>query len=287
MDYGRNLMRTTLAFLAAFTLASTMALADTNNGQPVGNGQLTITDQQSGFTSPGDLYGPWSVQTLQWQWQAGADDIPSITLFDRNDDDRPTSSTSHAVYADDYHTWSHRFYTYAQVSLANGDIQPYNLAYLEGDVTLDPQLNVVAAAGGGVTRNPDDTSTRWISAGPSVYLGPMVYEIRFMPANTNGVATSATQGIIEYNRLGHDQVVLSYIDGSQPSVLVAFPPSYTTFQRLNEADVTWRHWLRPTFGILVGATDGNHYDRTTGASIYHQHGITLGLFVGRAIGQPR
>jgi YaiO family outer membrane protein len=276
----KNIARAALAFLAASSLGSAAALADTN-------GQVTVTNQNSGFSSPGDIYGPWSVQTLQYQWQAGSNDIPSITLFNRNDDDRPTGASSRAVYADDYHTWDRRFYTYAQISAADGDIQPYNLGYLEGDLSLDPQLNVVASAGAGVTRNPGDTSTRWLNLGPSFYAGPMVYEVRFMPANTNGIATSATEGVIEYNRLGRDQVVLTYLDGSQPSVLVAFPPSYTTFQRLNEADITWRHWLRPDFGILVGGTDGNHYDRFTGATLYHQRAITLGLFFGRAIGQPR
>jgi|GEM_PF-1456727 YaiO family outer membrane protein len=279
-DLKNKLARTTLAMLAAFAVASGAALADAN-------GQLTVTDQVSGFSSPGDVYGPWSVQTLEYQWQAGKDDIPSITLFDRNDNDRPAGSTSHAVYADDYHTWTRRFYTYAQISAASGDIQPYNLAYLEGDLKLDPALNVVASAGAGATRNPGDTSTRWLNLGPMFYAGPMVYELRFLPANTNGVATSATQGVVEYNRLGKDQIVLTYIDGSQPSVLINFPPSFTTFQRLNELDVVWRHWLRPTFGVLVGATDGNHYDRLTGATLYHQHAVTLGLFFGRAIGQPR
>jgi len=267
------------AAVLAIVASGAVARADSKNGQ------VTLTDQQSGFSSPGNLYGPWSVLTLQYQWQT-ADDIPSITLFNRNDDDRPVSSHSSAVYLDDYHTWSHTFYTYAQISAGNGDIQPYNLAYLEGDIKLDKQRSLVAALGGGVTRNPGDTSTRWISFGPSLYVGPMVYEVRLLPTNTNGIAASATQGIVEYNRLGQDQVVLSYLAGSQPSVLVGLPPSATVFQRLDEFDLTWRHWLRPNFGVLIGGTVGNHYDRTSGASIYNQRAITLGVFFGRAIGQP-
>ncbi len=273
-----------LLFAASASVAVARADGTSTSNLP---GELTVTDQQSSFSSPGNVYGPWSVQTLQYQWQAGKYDIPSITLFNRNDNDRPIGSSSRAVYADDYHTWSNDFYTYAQVSFANGDIQPYNLAYLEGDLDLDPQKKLVAGVGAGVTRNPGDTSTRWISAGPAYYAGPMVYEVRFMPANTNGIATSATEGIVEYNRLGHDQIVGTYLDGSQPSVLVGFPPSFTTFQRLDEFDLTWRHWLTPTFGFLIGGTAGNHNDRATGASLYTQRAFTLGVFFGRAVGQPR
>jgi YaiO family outer membrane protein len=282
-DYVHRALRTALAAMLAASLAAP-ALADTNTSG-AGNGQLTLTDQQSGFSN--SAYGPWSVQTLQYQWQADKDDIPSLTLFNRDDDDHPIASSSRALYADDYHTWSNSFYTYAQISAADGDIQPYNLAYLEGDLKLDEKQNLVLGAGAGVTRNPGDTSTRWISAGPSYYVGPMVFEVRLMPANTNGIATSATEGVVEYNRLGHDQVTGIFLDGSQPSVLVGFPPQFTTFQRLTEYDLTWRHWLTPTFGLVIGGTVGNHDDRETGETIYDQRGITFGFFFGRAIAQPR
>jgi hypothetical protein len=270
-----------LAFSFVLTLAASVSPVQADQ-----TGQLTFTNQQSTFSSPGNVYGPWSIQTLQYQWKTGSD-VPSITLFNRNDSDRPIASSSRAVYLDDYHTWTGSFYTYAQISLSNGNIQPYRLAYLEADAKVNGQQNLVAAAGGAFAQNPDGTSTRYLSIGPRYYTGPMVFEVRWLPANTNGIATAATEGIVTYNRLGRDQVVLTYLNGSEPSVLVGFPSSFTTYQKLDETDLVWRHWLRPNFGIVLGGTIGHHYDRTTGVNIYNEHAFTLGFFFGRAIGQPR
>jgi YaiO family outer membrane protein len=283
--YAHRVFAGTLSAIVAAALCATARADSTSTTVPPANGQVTVTDQQSTFSNPD--YGPWSVQTLQYQWQAGKNDIPSFTILNRTDDDHPVSTSSRALYGDDYHTWSNTFYTYAQLSFANGNIQPYNLAYLEGDLKLDREQNLVAAAGGGATRNPDGTSTRWISAGPSFYTGPMVFEVRFMPANTNGIATSATEGVVEYNRLGHDQVTGIVLDGSQPSVLVGLPAADATFQRLTEYDLAWRHWITPAFGFVLGGTVGTHDNRATGTTLYDQHALTFGVFFGRAVAQPR
>lgn len=248
--------------------------------------EVTATGSIASFSSPGDLYGPWSIQTLKYQLDRGKD-IPSVTLLDRHDNDRPAGSSSQAIYLDDYHTWSQRFYTYAQVSFSKGTISPYRMAYLEGDAKFAPQQNVVMGFGVATMQNPDGTSTQFASIGPSVYAGRMVYTLRFLPSDTNGVHAAATQFVAEYNEIGRNQVTLSLLDGSQPSVLVGFPPSFATFQRLFEADVTVKHWLRRNFGIIVGGTFGSHLDRSTGATIYDQQGITIGLFFGNAVGLPR
>jgi hypothetical protein len=280
MKINTTILRSAAAALLACAAATTTtAFADTN-------GQFTFTDQQSTFSSPGNAYGPWSIQTLQYQFKTG-DDVPSITLFNRDDNDRPAGSSSRAIYLDDYHTWTGSFYTYAQFSVSNGNIQPYRLGYLEADAKVTNAQNVVLAAGGGFASNPDSSTTHWASVGPRLYTGSMVYEVRYLPATTDGIGTSATEGIVTYNRLGHDQVVLTYITGSEPSVLVGFPPSFATFQQLNEGDVVWRHWLRPDFGFLLGGTVGHHADKDTGNTIYDQRAIQFGLFYGRAVGQPR
>ncbi len=245
--------------------------------------EVTATGSIYSFSSPGDLYGPWSIRTLKYQLDRGKD-IPSVTLLDRNDNDRPTGSSAQAIYLDDYHTWSQRFYTYAQVSFGKGTISPYRMAYLEGDVKLTPEQNVVMGFGGATMQNPDGTSTQLASIGPSLYMGRMVYTLRFLPSDTNGVHAAATQFVAEYSDIGRNQVTLSLLNGSQPSVLVGFPPSFATFQRLFEANLMVKHWLRRDFGIIVGGTFGNHFDRSTGANIYDQQGITIGLFFGNAVG---
>lgn len=248
--------------------------------------ELSIADWISTFSSPGNLYGPWTIQTARYQFQHGKD-IPSITLFIRNDRDRPVASGSHAVYLDDYHNWNQHFFTYAQVSAASGNIQPNRMAYAEGDWKLGARGTTVMAVGGADMSNPDTTSTRYLSVGPTLYTGPMVYTLRFLPSDTNGVRASATQFTAEYNALGTNQITANFLDGSQPSVLVGFPPSASTFQRLFEVDLTWKHWVTKRFGFTLGATVGSHRDRTSGASIYAQRAIEFGLFFGRSIGLPR
>ncbi|MDE2571705.1 MAG: YaiO family outer membrane beta-barrel protein [bacterium] len=267
-------------------IAVALALAVSTMAGMAHAGELTLNDSVYSFSSPGNLYGPWSIQTLRYQEQMGKD-VPSITLLNRNDADRPKQSDARAAYLDDYHAWSPGFYTYAQVSVASGQILPYRMAYLEADAKLNAKRNFVLGLGLADMQNPDGSATRFASIGPSYYAGPMVYTLRFMPSNTNGINTSATELVTEYSVLGRDQVTFTLVDGSQPSVLVGFPPSLVTFQRLFEADLTVKHWIRPNFGIILGGTLGNHYDRATGASIYHERGITLGIFFGRAVGLPR
>lgn len=248
--------------------------------------EFSISDWISTFSSPGNLYGPWTIQTARYQFHAGKD-IPSVTLFIRNDRDRPVASGSHALYIDDYHTWDRDFFSYAQVSVASGDIQPNRMAYAEGDWKLGTRGTTVVALGGATMSNPDSTSTRYLSIGPTLYTGMMVYTLRFLPSDTDGVHASATQFTAEYNGLGKNQFTANFLNGSQPSVLVGFPPSSSTFQRLFEADFTWKHWINKRFGFTVGTTFGSHEDRATGAAIYAQRALSFGLFFGRSIGLPR
>jgi YaiO family outer membrane protein len=260
---------------------------DASHDSYLEKGILTVSNQFSTLSSPGNLYGPWNVAKLQYQW-SNHNDVPSITLVNRTDNDRLSPSHSNGVILDDYHTWSDDFYTYAQVGFANGDTLPTRAAYLEGDLKVTPNRSLIAALGGSVLANPDGTTTRYLSVGPTWYSNsPMIYTVRFLPANTDGVSTSATELVAEYNKLGHDQITLTYLSGSQPSILAGAPPSLAVIQRLNETDIIWNHWLNKRFGFILGGTLGDHYDRATGASLYQQHGIWLGLFAGRAIGLPK
>ncbi len=278
----RKLARSIAAALIASGIAVIMSAASAQASAR----EFSVSDWISSFSSPGNLYGPWSIQTARYQFHAGKD-IPSITLFIRNDRDRPVASGSHALYLDDYHNWSPRFFSYAQVSVASGDIQPNRMVYAEGDWKFGERGTTVMALGGATMANPDTTSTRYLSVGPTLYRGMMVYTLRFLPSDTNGVHASATQFTAEFNGLGSNQFIANFLDGSQPSVLVGFPPASSRFQRLTEFDLTWKHWVTKRFGFTLGTTIGSHLDRATGAPIYAQRAIEFGLFFGRSIGLPR
>jgi YaiO family outer membrane protein len=256
-------------------VVAALAMASLLCGSQAAAGQITTTDSVYSFTGGDNLYGPWTIQTFQYQWQCG-EDIPSITLLNRNDNDRPTATSSRAVYVDDYHTFSPHFYTYAQASFANGNIQPFRSAYVEADARIGWIPNLVLAAGGAELQNPGGTSTSYISVGPAFYVGPMVVALRFLPSDTNGVRTSATQLNLQYTSRRNNQVVLGLIDGTQPSVLVGLPPSAAVFQRLFQANLTVKHWFNNEIGIVLGGTIGN-FSSDTAANSFHQRGITFGI----------
>ena len=275
--------------------------------------ELTATTTIDTFSSAGDLYGPWQTEALEYQWQAGPKDVPSITVLNRNDRDRnalqqPVPTASTAVYADDYHTWSNSFFTYAQVMTSSGQILPNRLGYLEGDVKFGRKRNLVVGTGASLYANPDGSVTHGLSFGPTLYTGSMVYTARILPTTVNGSYTGIAQNgarvsgtnsatgtalelVAEYNVLGKDQITATYLSGTQPGLLVGFvgtlPPSFTSLQRIGEVDLSAKHWIRRDFGFVLGGTLGSHALKSTGANIYHQSAITLGLFWGRAVGLPR
>ncbi len=303
-----NLARARTIAMFAAAIACTVGVATQASAQ-----ELTLSTTLDTFSSPGNLYGPWQTELLEYQWQADPKDVPSFTLIDRNDRDRnalneaaPTRST--AIYADDYHTWSQSFFTYAQVMTSSGNILPNRLAYLEGDVKLGRNHTLVFGTGASLYANPDGSVTRSLSVGPTLYTGPMVYTARYLPTtvrgnytglNSNGTVVSgansasgsALELVAEYNVLGKNQITATYLGGTQPGLLVGFvgalPPSFTSLQRVGEIDLTAKHWIRRDFGVIVGGTIASHALQSTGANIYHQSGITLGLFFGRAVGLPR
>lgn len=275
--------------------------------------QLTTTTTVNTFSSAGSLYGPWQTETMEYQWQAGQKDIPSITLLNRNDRDRNILNTtvpsrSTAVYADDYHNWSSRFFTYAQVMTSDGNILPNRLIYIEADGKFGRQHNIVVGAGASEYANPDGSYTRSLSLGPTAYIHDMVYTVRYLPADVTGTFSgtnenlpivgttkaygSAFEFVAEYNRLGSNQIIATYLAGHQPGLIVGAvgaltPGEFTNIQRISEFDLSINHWFRKDFGIVVGGTLASHAQAASGSNIYDVTALTVGLFVGRAIGLPR
>lgn len=298
-------MRIIPIVLALIVGLVTPAFADT--------GELTATTTLDTFSSSGDVYGPWQTELLEYQWQAGKRDIPSVTILNRNDRDRdvfgnarPSGST--ALYLDDYHNWSGSFFTYAQVMTSNGTILPNRLFYVEADLKAGRRRNVVLGAGGSAYANPDGSATRSLSLGPTLYEGSMVYTARYLPAAVTGRFTgvdssgrgvagtinaygSALEFIAEYNRLGRDQVIATYLGGNQPGILVGsigtLPAQFTNIQHLGEVDLSVKHWVRGDFGFIVGASVATHSMQATGTKLYGLSAVTAGLFFGRAVGLPR
>ena len=275
--------------------------------------ELTASTTLDTFSSAGDLYGPWQTELLEYQWQAGKNDIPSVTILNRNDHDRnalqaPSPTRSTAIYLDDYHNWSNTFFTYAQVMTSDGNVLPNRLIYIEGDAKFGKAHNFVVGVGGSAYANPDASYTRSLSIGPTLYTHAMVYSVRYLPAavagtfsgfDQNGLPVTGTtksygsglEFVAEYNGLGTNQVIATYLGGNQPGLLVgslgSLPSQFANIQHIGEFDLSVKHWFRRDFGIIVGGTLGSHTLQITGARIYKVAAITVGVFVGRAVGLPR
>ncbi len=271
------LLRGVPALLLAAALTTANAAADQNASQPSGGATATATTTEYSF-SGNPNYGPWTIQAFEYRWQLPVD-IPAVTLVDRNDQDRPVAAGSHAFYLDDYHTFSSRFYVYAQVGAADGTVLPSRSAYLEGDLKVGPRGTLVLAAGGAAMQNADGTTTRYISAGPTLYRGRLAFMVRFMPSNTSGIGTAATEFGVQYNQPGRNLIAVSLLDGTQPNVLVGLPASAAGFQRLSQVVLTFKHWISPNAGFVVGGTLGNFADASGTNNSYHQQGVTFGVFL--------
>lgn len=260
------------ALLLAASLGTAQARADQQTA-------ATATATTTAYSFSGNAnYGPWTVQSFEYRFQLPAD-VPAITLVDRNDNDRPIGAGSRAVYLDDYHTFSSRFYAYAQIGAADGTLLPYRSAYLEGDAKFGRRGALVIAAGGAVLQNAGGTTTRYASIGPTLYSGQMAFTVRFMPADTDGAGTSATQFSVQYNRAGRDQIVLVLLDGTQPNVLAGLPADMAGFQRVQQATFTVKHWINHDSGFVVGGTLANFADARSAANSYRQRGVTFGVFI--------
>jgi YaiO family outer membrane protein len=240
--------------------------------------QLTLLNSVFSFKSQGDIYGPWSTQSLEYQWQTQSD-VPSLTLYNRNDDDRPSSSKSQSFFVDDYHTWSGRFYTYAQAGFSNGTLEPNRAFYAEADGKFGRELSLVLGTGAGVVANPNGTTTRYVSAGPEYYAGPVSVTLRFLPSSTDGIRSAATELATQYNRAGRDRVTLTLINGTAPSILVGLP-ALTTFERSSQGTLTWLHCLTPHLGFEIAGSLISNVGASQGDN-YGGRAITFGVFYGR------
>lgn len=265
------LLRGAAALLLAAASTAPNAFADQTGTQAT----ATATTTSYSFSGNPD-YGPWTIQSFEYRWQLPID-APAVTLVDRSDEDRPIASGSRAVYFDDYHTFSKNFYVYAQIGAADGTLLPYRSAYIEGDAKIGKGL--VLAAGGSAMQNPDGTTTQYASLGPSIYEGKLVFMLRFMPSNTNGIGTAATQLSVQYNNPRRDLIALTLLNGTQPNVLAGLPANASGFQRVSQATLTVKHWINPNAGFVVGAAAGNFTDASSAKNSYRERGVTFGVFI--------
>jgi YaiO family outer membrane protein len=242
-------------------------------------GELDLTGDLSGFSSPGNVYGPWDTATGTYRWVAGAD-TPSVTLVSRVDHDQLAPTNSFGTVLDDYHTWSPRFFTYAAVGLAAGTVLPNRAFYVEGDEKVGRNLTTVLGGGVGVVVNPNGLVQRYINVGPTFYATNFNVTLRYLQTFTTGrVGTGTGILTVQGGQTGKTISTLTLLAGDQPPNGIAEPAQPIEFgQRTVLAGFGVKHWIGSKGGILAGVSVERLNDRMTGMGIYARRGITLGIF---------
>jgi YaiO family outer membrane protein len=264
-----------VAFAIALALTPTWASA----------GELDVTGSLSGFSSPGNVYGPWSALSTTYRWNTGAD-TPSFTFVTRADHDRLAPTNGDGFTFDDYHDWSPRFFTYAALGTASGNVLPTRNFYVEGDEKFGRSLATVFGGGIGVVVNPNNVVQRYINVGPTFYAAHFNVTLRYLQTFTTGrTATGTGIATIQSGETGKTISTLTLLAGDQPPNGIVAPAQTAAFgQRALFAGFGVNHWVGPRGGWTAGVELERLNDRLSGGTLYDRRGIDIGIF--RVIGQP-
>jgi YaiO family outer membrane protein len=242
-------------------------------------GEWEINDTVSGFTSPGNVYGPWNAITLSDREQIGKDK-PGISIVDQTDSDSGGPTHGLEVVLDDYHDWSPKFFTYAAVGVSAGNVLPTRSAYLEGDVKFGQLGATVMGFGAGTVVNPNGVVQNYLNLGPSWYHNNFNVTLRWLPSFTSGRMGTSTGILTAANGAeGVTITTLTLLAGDAPpnGVFTTTLPNQIG-QRALMAGIDVKHWLSRKGGYDVGVSIGRLTDSTSGNMIYIRRALSLGIF---------
>lgn len=236
------------------------------------NDSIEFQNADSGFTSPGNGVGPWQTRTLTLRID-GTRDSPGVELINRNDLDPAAPQHSNGLVLDDYHNFSSRFFSYASLSAAAGNILPNRSAYVEGNEKFGP---FVFGAGAATYANPNASALNQLSIGPTYYWPKVNVTFRYMPGwlDPGGyIGTyllAVTQGI---DRRATTALTLQL--GAQPPF--NNPALVGADQRAYAATLLYKRWIG-RLGVEAGA-DYAYVTRPSDSTlIYIQRGFIVGAF---------
>ncbi|MDO9358365.1 MAG: YaiO family outer membrane beta-barrel protein [Polaromonas sp.] len=165
---------------------------------------------------------------------------------------------------------------YGSLALGAGDGAFY-LPKVRVDATLYRKFlakrNLVGSVGVGYYDAPTGYTDRSVSLGAVYYFdAPWIVEggVRFNSSNPGSVKSQQQFVALTYGRTKADLVTARYGWGSEGYLAVAAGAQLVNFDS-HEASLSWRHWLTPATGVLVGA---NRYTNPS----YRRSGVTVGIF---------
>jgi len=238
------------------------------------------------FTSPGSLYGPWSVENFSFRHYDGNGSV-GFSVENEATHDRLNPHVGQYVVVDNYHDWSRRFYTYASVGLGTGQPFPSSSLFLEGDIHVDGDAPLLLGVGANATRDISGITEHYLSIGPTYYWPHFNATVRYLPLwASDGSSSAATDVALEYGDEGRSLTDLTVQAGG--SLLAVEQNGVMTIapgERSFTVDLEHKQWISERGGYRVGAIYGHLTNRATGAPIYTQQGAVLGVFT--SFGPPR
>lgn len=165
---------------------------------------------------------------------------------------------------------------YGSVALGLGDGAFYLPKY-RVDATLYKKFltdrSLVGSVGLGYYKAPDGHSDKSLSLGLVYYFeSPWVAEVgvRFNSSNPGAIRTQQQFAAVTYGRAKQDLVTVRYAWGGEGYQTIATAGQLVNFKS-REASLSWRHWLSPRTGVVVGA---NRYVNPS----YIRSGVNVGIF---------
>lgn len=214
-------------------------------------------------------YGSWRDLTLRGTYGTGS----HVLQGELSAQNRFNKSGTFVGISDTY-TFNDDWY--GSLALGAGDGAFYLPRY-RVDATLYRKLladrSLVSSVGVGYYSAPDGHTDRSVSLGLAYYFdAPWIAEggVRVNSSDPGGIRTQQQFVALTYSRSKHDQVSARYGWGGEGYLALTANTQLVNF-RSNEASLTWRHWVNPSSGILVGV---NRYSNP----LYRRTGITVGLF---------
>lgn len=214
-------------------------------------------------------YGNWRDLTLRGTYGMGANVLQGELSAQR----RFNKNGTFAGLSDTY-TFNEDWYGSLGVGVGDG---AFFLPRYRVDATLYRKLladrRLVSSVGVGYYSAPDGHTDRSLSLGLVYYFeAPWIAEggVRMNSSDPGGIRTQQQFVAVTYGQAKQDLVSARYGWGGEGYLALTTNTQLINFKS-NEASLTWRHWLNPRTGVLVGV---NRYTNP----LYTRSGITAGVF---------
>ncbi len=223
----------------------------------------------AGFQNLSRGFGSWRDVTLR-----GTYGLPSHVLQGELSVNRRFNKDGAFVGLSDTYTFNEDWYTNVAVGFGDG---AFYLPRYRLDATLYRKWlagrNLVTSVGAGTYKAPDGHTDNSLSLGLVYYFdAPWIAEggVRLNSSNPGAIKTQQQFLALTYGRDKEDLITVHHAWGAEGYQTITASTQLVNFKS-NESSISWRHWVTPRTGILVGA---NRYTNP----FYNRSGLNIGIF---------